>query len=904
MTREGNEQPVSNPDINPRLNADLQFKLVSSPPEYTTTTDRPVEYYVTFHADEYPTGLIWFCDEDDAAGYEWWRGLPNENAASFWNEKLWRAKARGLKPSQAIGELLSEPGTRLSGRILPESRSTAPSVAWLAELAVHGVPLGDPVAPRGWRPDPPFSREQAEAAVAAGGWLYQVDDGHDPAGRVPAHAVAGAWQTDTHGRALRFWHNPTYGPAIAPDPEETGAAAVPPLSGGRRPAGRALLGWLADPKAPRVCRITGTPGSGRTHLLTWLAAACPSDNPRTARRVHTLLSADGLTVRSATWLLAARLGLAAGTPEELLEALQDGTPRTLVVTDLDRAGGGLLPDAPERIAAELLAPLARVPWLRLLVECASGSPAAAALHAADPRAAVLDLDDPRWTDHAGFTAWCADLGGTPVDADQVYPSPGLALLPAVTEAWLPELPEEERAAVHALAQAGCPVTLDTWAALPGVGSREAVRRAAARLLPPPDGDAGEWRLRPDHLVAACPPADHTAWTRALATAVPRTGGGLPDFANTDPSLLGLLLRHAVPAGMADQLLSDAAFLVHADPVAVTLAFDHAREHSSPGGEQYALVADAWNLAGPACINAPRPADRAAVLHAHLVGRHQEAADALAAIPGRRWQARWSHQPATGRVRHLVRGHGPDDGYLAYSEHLPVAATGILRFIDPRTGASVPGLGPRRLPEGHHSALLVGEDGGLVLLGRDGAVTSLAPDGAPDSRLAQVLDGITRRSGDGLTAAALAEGADGQVLALGKDNGDVSHIRVEGGLLSGERCHEGPVAAVDLARTEDGLVQISGGIDGTVWTGHHSAPAPARVDARPCPVAAVAAADTPRGLLTAAAWSDGVVRLRLHGRAGADPVDLRLGRPVRDLTATPGGQVCIALPDSILAVELT
>ncbi|MFD0278959.1 hypothetical protein ACFVHB_34320 [Kitasatospora sp. NPDC127111] len=923
MTNDGNEQSVSAPHINPRLNTDLQFKLVSSLPRYNRTTDKPVEFFVTFYEDEYPTGLIWFCDEDDAAGFEWWQQLPNENAAIFWNDKLRRARARGLTPSQAVHELMSEPGTRLSGRILPDSRATAPSLTWLAELATHGMPVGEPAKPGGWRSDPPLSAERSEAARAGGGWLYQVDEGYDPAGRVPVHAVAGAWQTDTQGRVLRFWHNPAYGQPVEPAAEPAAMSAVSALEAGRRAAGRALLDWLADARAPRLCRVAGSSGSGRTHLLTWLAAVCPSASPHPDRRVHATVPADGLTLRSATWLLAARLGLVAGSPEELLEALQDGHPRTIVVTDLDRAGGDLVPDAPERIATGLLAPLARIPWIRLVVECASGSPAAAALHAADPRAAVLDLDDPRWTDRVRFAAWCAGLGGTPVDADLVYPNPGLAHLavriPApsasdqtitLAEAWWLALPENERSAVIALADAGRPVTLATWAALPGAGGIDTVHRAVARLVPPADGVHALWRLAPqpvaDLVTAVRPPADHAALARAVAETVPLLGNGRPDLAQADPVVVGILLRHSVLAGFADQLLGNPVVLVHADPAAVTAAFERTRaREGSTASDGSALLAEAWDLAGPACTTAVTPADRAAALHTYAAGRHQPAADALAAISGQRWRARWSHRPGTGRVRHLVRGRGPYRGHVAYSEHLSSGTTGILRFRDPRTGAPSPQVDPLRLPDGHHASLLIGDDGALVLLGRNGSVTTVPPTGeAPGDRLGTILDGITRRTRDALTAAAVAQGASGQVVALGDDSGDVSYIRTEGGLRSHKSLHRGPVTAVDLTSENGELLQISGGTDGTVWHWPHSGPDPFCVDARPHHVAAVSAAGTPRGLLTAAAWSDGLVRLRLHGPAGADPVDLRLGRPVCDLTVTSDGQVCIALADSVLAVELT
>lgn len=930
MTRDGNEQPVSD-SINPRLDEDLHFEPVDSPPRYNSTTDKPVEYFVTFYADQYPTGLIWACDEDDAAGYEWWRALPNENAAIFWNEKLWRAKARGLTPSQALRELMAEPGTPLSGRILPESRSTAPGLPWLVDLAVRGVPLGEPVRPLGWRPDPPLDAGPAERAGAAGGWLYQVDEGHDPAGRVPVHAVAGAWRTDADGRVLDFWHNPHHG---RPAPPVT--APVPPLGAGRRPAGRALLDWLEDVRAPRVCRVAGSSGSGRTHLLTWLAAACPPDNRHPDRRIQAVLPADGLTVRSATWRLAALLGVSARTPDDLVAALRDGTERTLVVTDLDRAGGGLLPDAPERIAADLLAPLSRIPWLRLVVECASGTPAAAALHAADPRAAVLDLDDPAWTDRARFAAWCADLGGTPVDADPVYPSPGLAHLAARTPAdpfaappaapsptdgngngggapadraaalagaWWQALPGEERAAVRALVDAGRPVTLDTWAVLPGAGGPDAVRRAAARLVPPAaEGPQALWRPAPrplaDHLAAVLPPTDHAGLVRPTAEAFPALADGRPDLAQADPGLLGVLLRHAVPAGFLDQLLTNPAVLVHGEPAAVTLAFEHAYALAPAGGLPPAVVApaEAWDLAGPACTADPTAAGRAAVLHAHLAGRDPYAADLLAALSGQAWRAEWAWRAGGGRVRHLAQGHGRHAGQLA------VADGDALRFLDPRTGLPAAGPGPLPLPGGRHAGLLVADDGTVVLLGRDGAVTDLPGSTPPGGRgaLATALDELTRETSHGLTAVCFADGPDGQVVATGDDDGSVVHTRTAGGRRVRRRPHVGPVTAVRLVATGGGLLQVSGGADGTVWHWYHSADNPVRVDERPHPVTAVACADTPTGLLTATAWADGLVRVRRH--AGADPVDLNLGRPVHGLVATPDGRVHVALPEAVLAVR--
>ncbi|MDV9192035.1 hypothetical protein R6L23_28165, partial [Streptomyces sp. SR27] len=59
------------------------------------------------------------------------------------------------------------------------------------------------------------------------------------------------------------------------------SATPSPAWDGRRPVtgteaeATALLGWLTDPEAPRLCLVTGAPGSGKTALLGWLARHGP-----------------------------------------------------------------------------------------------------------------------------------------------------------------------------------------------------------------------------------------------------------------------------------------------------------------------------------------------------------------------------------------------------------------------------------------------------------------------------------------------------------------------------------------------------------------------------------------------------------------------------------------------------
>ncbi|MFJ5922639.1 hypothetical protein ACIQF6_08520 [Kitasatospora sp. NPDC092948] len=187
---------------------------------------------------------------------------------------------------------------------------------------------------------------------------------------------------------------------------------TPPLRAGRRPAGTALLGWLADPRAPRLCLVSGRPGAGKTHLLGWLLAQGTAPDTPAERRVHAALPSAGLDARGALWLLGSQLGITARTVPELLAALAADDRRTVVcVPELDRAAD------PARLVAELLDPMLELPHLRLVVEAAAGTGFANL-----PAPAVLDLDDPAWTDRGRFDAWCAEQGHDPGG----YPSPGRA----------------------------------------------------------------------------------------------------------------------------------------------------------------------------------------------------------------------------------------------------------------------------------------------------------------------------------------------------------------------------------------------------------------------------------------------------------------------------------------------
>ncbi|GAA4880946.1 type VII secretion system-associated protein [Kitasatospora terrestris] len=650
---------------------------------------------------------------------------------------------------------------------------------------------------------------------------------------------------------------------------------LPPLRAGRQPAGRALLAWLDDAAAPRLCRVTGGPGSGKTHLVRWLATACGSPG---GRRVEVAESVAGLAPDGVSGLLARRLGLSARTPDELVAALgADPRPRRMLVWDVDRA-------AEPAAVAVFLARLAGLPQVRVVLDLGTeGTPEAVA---AFPGAAVLDLDDARWTDPARFAAWYGKLGGgAPFSAEDVFPAPGPALLAArvpadadpsagYAAAWWAALPEELRPAVRALAAADRPLTRREWAALAGP---EAVDRAIDRL---PAASAAEdtWWLGAgplrDAVVAGAPAPDHDVAVRALAAAVPRVAGG-PDLPAADPGVLGLLLHHAVAAAKPEALLEDPRFLAFADPVAVTAGFA-AHPHS-----RYAA---AWRSAAPALIGTSNAWERAAVLRSRLLATDPAAAAALDR-PGP-WRAEWAAWQAAGEPPLLAGSltRGAYSGYAVLAD-----AAGGLRAVQLATGQST-AVPANPVPAGLRSLVAL-EDGGLVAL--DGAGRASLPAGSAMPALPEPA------ALDGATPTAL-----GPLLALGDSTGAV-HWRAADGGTATQRLHEGPVTAVGgtvLASTGR-VVLVSGGRDGCVrlWR-PGSAPMAAPVDRRDGPVTAVAVAHAPQGVVIATAWADGLIRVRsLDAAEGA--VDVRPGSPVRSVLIDASGRLVAVLADGVLCLSV-
>ncbi|MER5206338.1 WD40 repeat domain-containing protein [Streptomyces sp. NPDC002825] len=168
----------------------------------------------------------------------------------------------------------------------------------------------------------------------------------------------------------------------------TSATSSPAWDGTEAEAAE-LLGWLTDPEAPRLCLVTGAPGSGKTALLGWLAAYGPRSGRSRRRTARMLVPLAGQSALGAAWTLADRLGVVARSPGDLVHALATSEARpggraVLLLTDLHAAAE---PAALTRLIAEL----AGVGRIRLVVEARSGTPAPAVLRA-ERRVTVVDLD--------------------------------------------------------------------------------------------------------------------------------------------------------------------------------------------------------------------------------------------------------------------------------------------------------------------------------------------------------------------------------------------------------------------------------------------------------------------------------------------------------------------------------
>ncbi|MEV0374116.1 hypothetical protein AB0I10_30655 [Streptomyces sp. NPDC050636] len=186
---------------------------------------------------------------------------------------------------------------------------------------------------------------------------------------------------------------------------------------GRQAVAEAFLEFVTATPAGGTFYVTGSPGSGRSTLLTWLFLLSHSrqqdDGASThpaSPIFHAALGARGRGADDLAAALGRQLGYEAATAGELLSVLAaDERPVCVVLGELDEAGPVPGDRHAVRVIEELLAPMAKLPNLRLVTE---GAPEWARYF---DDCEIVDIDQPRWTDRAAFdhyvAALCAYAGG-------------------------------------------------------------------------------------------------------------------------------------------------------------------------------------------------------------------------------------------------------------------------------------------------------------------------------------------------------------------------------------------------------------------------------------------------------------------------------------------------------------
>lgn len=209
------------------------------------------------------------------------------------------------------------------------------------------------------------------------------------------------------------------GAMSASDEGITAAAgyAPHPYIGGRTAVLRALAAWrMRWPGAPRVIVLTGSPGSGRSRLLTGFLAMCDPDRRRQLPLDHmdpatvppdlpapAVPNPEGRTAAQLLWLLADHFQLNAARSEDICtELAAREEPVTIVVPDVDRAGPVRAADEPARLVRDVLKPLAATGGVQLLADVPRELAAELAQALPSGQARIIDLDDPEWADPAGL----------------------------------------------------------------------------------------------------------------------------------------------------------------------------------------------------------------------------------------------------------------------------------------------------------------------------------------------------------------------------------------------------------------------------------------------------------------------------------------------------------------------
>ncbi|MFF3269323.1 ATP-binding protein [Streptomyces chrestomyceticus] len=232
----------------------------------------------------------------------------------------------------------------------------------------------------------------------------------------------------------------------------TGGYAPHPYIGGRTAVLRALAAWRMQwPGAPRVVVLTGSPGSGRSHLVAGFLMLCdpehrkrlplddldpttvPPDLPAPA-----VPAAEGRTAGQVLRALAGHFGLFATRSADIVpELAAAAAPVTVVVPDVDRAGPVRAADEPARLVRDVLKPLAETGTVQLLADVPRALAAEVIAALPSGQGQIIDLDEPRWADLEGLVhqveTSLAPEAGAPVLPYTEDPDARRALAEAIAE---------------------------------------------------------------------------------------------------------------------------------------------------------------------------------------------------------------------------------------------------------------------------------------------------------------------------------------------------------------------------------------------------------------------------------------------------------------------------------------
>ncbi|NUR59280.1 MAG: hypothetical protein HOV87_11510 [Catenulispora sp.] len=559
---------------------------------------------------------------------------------------------------------------------------------------------------------------------------------------------------------------------------------------------------------------------------------------------------------------------------------------TILISEIDLAGHLRDGSARAAVLAELVAPLAAVPGVRLIVESRGSDLPGPAL--------VIDLGEAQWTDKAEFAAWLDDLvpaGGAA--APQAYPNPSKA---------------REILSLAVNRHAGLLAASDErpWklAAVPfDVAFRE--------------GIADQIVLEPANLVLVQQPALSTAIDALGAAVAPgtraawRIAGQALTNASTVPERAAIL--HGAALAVGDQALAEAV----APYIGGTRPSDGA-----PVGDPMPWLTR-WAGWRPLPPDTPRPTPWPGPVAALAVTVQEAIAPTEPATEAEKAEkAEKAAEPDDAAGRDDAAE--PDDaaippeqrativpgpaGAAALAEpsaapeptELLLAIDDLARAyrLDPRDGRIV-GRPAAPVMVKARTAAVVDAAPSLVLTDASRRLAALGP-GAPRGVVSAVREVLPDTA---VTAVAVA----GEALVFGAGDGRV-HVWdtvTEELVADPEDQHSGAVTAVAAIWMADVdiLFALSGGLDGTfrLW----AVPADASllpVEDRGVPVTAITAADTAVGPVAAVGWADGHVTVWDLGEA-------RTGRPVplgwapKALALGADGLLVAACEHGLMAIDL-